>query len=723
MRHAFRKVTPVLVSAAGLALLVPTAVAAPAESAPAASGHGHARPPVTEPWRSPIDGEQFYFAMTDRFADGDPSNNLGGYAPEESGYDPTNPNFYHGGDLAGLEAGLDYIAGLGTDAIWVTPPMTNKPMMVFWGFYELAAYHGYWTLDLTTIDPHLGGDEAMRSFIAAAHDRGIKVYFDIEINTTADIIQYADGDATYVPIAERPWRDADGNPIDIAELAGEEFPELDPAVSFPHEPVIPAGQEDAKTPAWLNDPTLYHNRGDSTFTGESVTYGDFLGLDDLMTEHPRVVEGMIDVYTDWIDFGADGFRIDTAKHVNFEFWQEWSAAIMDHGHSVGREDFYMFGEVLEFEQQVLAPYVRDTDIGGILDFPFAGSVIDFTRGGAPSELGEFFGEDDRYLTPASSAAGLQTFVSNHDIGRIGQQLAGTDHAADRTRLAQDILMLSRGNPIVYYGDEQGFTGGGTDDAGNPLAADVAGRQDMFGTQVSGYRSQLLVDGTLMGDGAHVDTDVPLYERISELADLRSEYPALATGAQVELPVTQDESGIAFARIDRDEEREYVVLFNNSTTSQTLEVDAFTQRSRFRYLLGDGRAPRSDADGVLQVSVPALGTVVLRADRPLRAPARPEAVTLDAVAADEQYVQVSAQVDQDHWYETSFSWREGCTGEWQPLGTHDRNHPRVFHDVRALAAGTTVEYAAVTTDVRGRHSEARTELVIPGGDASATGSCR
>ena len=87
---------------------------------------------------------------------------------------------------------------------------------------------------------------------------------------------------------------------------------------------------DLKVPAWLNDPTLYHNRGDSTWEGESVTYGDFVGLDDLMTEHPTVVNGFVDVYQDWIDLGIDGFRIDTAKHVNFEFWEQWSTDVLDY---------------------------------------------------------------------------------------------------------------------------------------------------------------------------------------------------------------------------------------------------------------------------------------------------------------------------------------------------------------------------------------------------------
>ena len=107
--------------------------------------------------------------------------------------------------------------------------------------------------------------------------------------------------------------------------------------SFPYTPIFPDdADETIKVPAWLNDPTYYHNRGDSTFAGESSTYGDFSGLDDLFTEQPAVVDGMTDVYKTWVDFGIDGFRIDTVKHVNMEFWQEFAPAIRAEAQSGGQ---------------------------------------------------------------------------------------------------------------------------------------------------------------------------------------------------------------------------------------------------------------------------------------------------------------------------------------------------------------------------------------------------
>ena len=82
-------------------------------------------------------------------------------------------------------------------------------------------------------------------------------------------------------------------------------------------------------PQWLNDLLLYHNRGNTTFEGESSEAGDFVGLDDLMTENPRVVQGFIEIFGTWIDrYGVDGFRIDTARHVNAEFWQAFVPAML-----------------------------------------------------------------------------------------------------------------------------------------------------------------------------------------------------------------------------------------------------------------------------------------------------------------------------------------------------------------------------------------------------------
>ena len=220
----------------------------------------------------------FYFVMPDRFENGDLSNDLGGLSGDKMihGFDLFDKGMYHGGDMAGLEARLDYLKDLGITAIWMTPILKNQAMQG-----DSAAYHGYWTLDFTQIDPHLGSNEDLQSLIDAAHDRNMKVFFDIITNHTADVIKYEE--------CHNPDGTSNGEPCSYVSLEEK-------AAGNGLTPFIPAGMEDAKVPAWLNDPKYYNNQGDSTFSGENSEYGDFSGLDDIDTRQPEVVAGMIDIF-------------------------------------------------------------------------------------------------------------------------------------------------------------------------------------------------------------------------------------------------------------------------------------------------------------------------------------------------------------------------------------------------------------------------------------------
>ncbi|HET6549701.1 MAG TPA: alpha-amylase family glycosyl hydrolase, partial [Solirubrobacter sp.] len=386
--------------------------------------------------RAPVTDQNFYFVMADRFDNGDPANDNGDLPPGkgegQSGFDPTGKGWYHGGDLKGLTARLDYIKGLGTTAIWLTPSFKNKAVQPQ---DNSAGYHGYWITDFTQIDPHLGSNADLRNLVNAAHARGMKVYFDIITNHTADVIRYSESPRLpYRSKDQSPYRTASGTVFDDRDFAGRSFfPPLAPTgqpsctdpgplVSFPYHPCVPDAERDVKVPAWLNDVSLYHNRGDTTFTGENSQYGDFFGLDDLFTEQPRVVDGMIDIYKTWIrDFRIDGFRMDTMKHVNDEFWQKFAPAIERYAQSLGIGDFYMFGEVAEdFSQPFLSHYTTHDDVQGVLDFPFQTYATRFAANSAPAtELGDFFVADDWYTDGDSNVYNLPTFLGNHDRGRIG----------------------------------------------------------------------------------------------------------------------------------------------------------------------------------------------------------------------------------------------------------------------------------------------------------------
>jgi alpha-amylase len=687
--------------------------------------------------RAPLTRERFYFVMPDRFQNGDAANDRGGLTgPREvTGFDPTRKGWYHGGDLKGMISKLDYVKGLGTTAIWLTPSFKNKAVQGLGTPYPSAAYHGYWITDFTQIDPHLGTNQDLRDLIAGAHRRGMKVFFDIITNHTADVIDYREAKYDYVSKATFPYRDANGSVFDDRDYAGKDtFPTLDPEVSFPYHPFLHAGDEHVKQPDWLNDVTLYHNRGNTTFSGENSTYGDFFGLDDLFTENVKVVRGMEGIYDTWIrDFGVDGFRIDTMKHVNLEFWQQFMPHILATARSVGKSKFFAFGEVAD---QVSNPFLsRFTTAGrsqAVLDFPFQQQAREFAASHATDQLRTLFEQDDWFTDADSNAYQLPTFLGNHDMGHIGMFLRDDNAGAPesellaRDKLAHALLYLARGNPVVYFGDEQGFTGAGNDQAA---------RQDMFPSKDSEYNNldddgidplngQNLSDA---GKNDNIGSDVTpaadnfdpshrLYKTITALARLRQAHRALADGAQQTRSSSSAPGIFAFSRTDAHEQVEYLVALNNSKSDQTAKIATYSSRMPFHRFSGGGaRVLKTGADKTVQVTVPALSAVVYRAAHRL---ARSKAAPALTLRVDPQVTgrpEVAAELTGDSLYQVSFYARKG-SGPWTPLGTDDNAPYRVFPDLSGYAPGTALTLLAVAKDNAGHVSQARatTTVVAPQG---------
>ncbi|WP_184335552.1 alpha-amylase family glycosyl hydrolase [Povalibacter uvarum] len=567
--------------------------------------------------------EIIYFMLPDRFENGDPKNDRGGLKGDrlETGFDPAHKGFYHGGDLAGLIRRLDYIQALGATAIWLGPIYKNKPVQGAPG-QESAGYHGYWITDFTRVDPHFGTNAEMRTFVDAAHTRGLKVYLDIITNHTADVIAYRECPArscVFRSAADFPYSRRGGlggesiNEGFLGESVqtAENFARLKRA-DYAYSPFVPEAEFNAKTPAWLNDPIWYHNRGNTTFEGESITFGDFAGLDDLMTENPRVVDGFIEIYGRWIDdMGVDGFRIDTAKHVNPEFWQRFTPAMLSRAHLRGIPNFHIFGEVFteQIDPALLARATRVDQLPSVIDFAFRAAALATVAGDkGTQEWVRLFSADDLYEGGKASGLRLPTFISNHDNGRFAHFVrksypaASDDEVLKRTTLAHAMLFTLRGVPVIYSGDEQGFAGDGNDQDA---------REDMFPSLVASYNDNRLVGTSATMARSNFDMSHPLFRSIAQLAKLRAEQPALRRGEQ-RLRNFGDKPGLfAVSRFDPGSGREIVIAFNTSNARLEANVEIDPHTAALKSLHGNCAKPW--APGSVRVELDAFGYVICAAE--------------------------------------------------------------------------------------------------------------
>ncbi|HET7277631.1 MAG TPA: pullulanase-type alpha-1,6-glucosidase [Dermatophilaceae bacterium] len=668
--------------------------------------------------RNGLTKERFYFLMADRFANGDTSNDTGGLTGGRlvTGFDPTDKGFYHGGDIKGVTQKLDYIKNLGTTAIWLTPSFKNRPVQGT-GDNVSAGYHGYWITDFTQVDPHLGTNADLKSLIAGAHARGMKVFFDIITNHTADVINYAEGQYTYRNKTDYPYKDATGTVFDDKDYAEKPgFPAMDPATSFPYTPIFNNdADKTVKVPAWLNDPTNYHNRGDSTFVGENSEYGDFIGLDDLFTEKLSVEQGMEAIYKAWVDFGVDGFRIDTVKHVNMEFWQKFNPALLEQARKDGNDRFFMFGEVYDARPSFMSQFTTAGKLPATLDFGFQAAALDFANSKPTTGLRDLFGGDDYYTDTDSNVYETPTFLGNHDMGRMAMMLSKAGHSGDdlmaRTKLANSLMYVSRGQPVVYYGDEQGFIGAG---------GDKDAREDMFATQTQQYADEPVLGGP-SGSRDRYDQNAPLYEQLKGLAALRAANPALADGAQVHRYASDGAGIYAFSRVDRSTGIEYLVVANNATTTKSATFSTFSRLEPFNPVYGADAAVNSGKDSRVTVTVPALSLQVYKAATRLakRDAAPPVYLTSpEPGAVVGGRAEISAATTENAFAQATFLYRPVGSSEWKTIGTDDAAPYRVYHDVSGMPKGTLLEYRVVLKDSSGNISATSSYGVV--GDAKASG---
>lgn len=381
------------------ALLITPALSAPAAATTAVPSPG----PLAE-------GDVIYQVLVDRFSDGDSTNNNQGAGE----YNPSDLGFYHGGDWKGLTQKLDYIAGLGVTAIWISPVSEQQPLSR--DGLE-ASYHGYFTKNFATPNQHFGSTAELQTLIDTAHAKGLKMILDVVPNHTAD---YLAGTATtYSPSTYKP-----ASPLD--------------------------------------NPAYFHHNGDCLFNGTEtqtqIENCDLGGLDDLDQSNPTVSNYLINTYKDWVDMGFDGIRVDAARSIP----QSWLAGFQT---AMGVPTF---GEVFVGDVDYVAPYQNYE--WGVLDFPyFFAARSAFAADTSMTGLSTLFAQDYKYQNPNR----LETFLDNHDRARF---LTWADDNYQRLRSSLTFLLTSRGVPVIYYGTEQADNGNGN--ASEVPIANKDNRKDM-----------------------------------------------------------------------------------------------------------------------------------------------------------------------------------------------------------------------------------------------------
>lgn len=607
---------------------------------------------VSDAYRTGLDKEIIYFVMPDRYRNGDISND------NQPGFDPTNTAYFHGGDLKGLtgncrnDDGLVRIKKLGFTAIWLTPLVVQQPPTE-----GGAGYHGYWGVDFLNVEPRLGSNEDLLNLSKCAQSLGLKLILDVVTNHTGDIIWYNGKD-----------------------------------------PYIPEKFKGIKNPAWLNEISNYHNLGDVNncwSEGSCTRDGDFFGLDDLATEKPVVYQGLGEIYGSWIErFDFVGFRVDTARHVDNDFFKNWSPLIKNQAKASGIGNFTIFGEVWEQNPIDLSRYVRENKLETLLDFPLQRVAVEYAASSSNAKiLQNLFAYDDYYRSKESSPESLVSFLGNHDMGRVAFLIRAKRSNPDkellsRVKLANSLLYLSRGIPTVYYGDEVGILGSGS-------GKDQLARQDLFPTMVEIWKKEPRVTGKSVGDADSFANTFsnPIAKHLMALSELRKAHPALAN-EQMQIRYAKG-SVFAFSKRALNEKREYLVVLNNSPKASTATIQTATS-GKWRDLT-NGKTFTSKS-GELTLKLEGLSSTVLRAESEINQ----RGIKLGKLTAKEDFLsgfhKVSLTVESKDLAIAEFYIRSTGDNKWSSLGV-DLNQPfNIFIDPNEYSGA--VEVKARVIDSKG-----------------------
>lgn len=345
-----------------------------------------------------------YFAVTDRFFDGNTSNN-DAYGVKDYNTGDKGGSSYHGGDFAGLTQKLDYLKDLGVNTIWITPIVENITSDQHDADTDTATYgyHGYWASNFTKLNKHLGTEEEFAALIEAAHSRGMKLMVDVVLNHAGY------GTENYF---NNILKDEDGNTIKMLR--------------------------------------------DSSNTVSGDDKQDALSdLPDFVTEDAEVRNQLIKWQTDWMEkYKIDYYRVDTVKHVDSTTWSAFKNSL-----TKVNPDFKMIGEYSGAGYANTAGELGTGSMDALLDFDFNDFAKDFV-GGKISTVENSLLKRNAAL---NNTATMGNFLNNHDDDTLQELLVkksgiSEEEAYNLMKVAATLQITAKGQPIIYYGDELGQAG-------------------------------------------------------------------------------------------------------------------------------------------------------------------------------------------------------------------------------------------------------------------------
>lgn len=517
--------------------------------------------------REPFASQAVYFVVTDRFVNGDPSNDhrdQGGAHPTFNipvpCPDKVDGNIgYLGGDFKGVLDNAAYIRNLGFGAVWITPIIDN-PDQAFTGSKPISCtstltdrgktgYHGYWGVNFYSLDEHLPSkDLDFADFTRGLHAADLKVVLDIVGNHGSP--------AWTMPVAQPQFGqifDKDGRLIaDHQNLPPQQ---LDPV----HNPLH----------------AFYNNIGPVDGKSGSIFDGNLAELSDFNEHNPAVMDYLVGAYLQWTAQGVDALRIDTIGWLPHPWWHAFVNRIR-----AEHPGMFMFGEAFDYDASKIAEHTWPANANvSVLDFPLRGalsSVFGREQKGFEALAEPLHLLDGPYANPYE----LMSFYDNHDMARLDASDAGFIDA-------HNWLFTARGIPVIYYGSETGFMRSRAEHAGNRA-----------------YFGQKRVDEAPKS---------PIFAPLQRIAKLREATPALQRGLQVNERLQGDEAVFFRVLQQGDTAQTALVLLNKGDAARTFEVSRYLQAGTWRDALGGAS---HTVKGSLTAEVPAHGVRVFVLDAPV-----------------------------------------------------------------------------------------------------------